>query len=161
MHLHQEVLHPGPSPMQSLQKAERASALYARALESCTVADVPTPSLLDGAASAAAGAESRMAASIDRLRVSVAEMEGSESKEEEKDATKKGTKRKRAPPAKGPCEHGVKYRSKCKVCSACPHGKWRRYCKECGGASICQHGRIRSYLSLIHISEPTRLLSIC
>ena len=59
-------------------------------------------------------------------------------------ASNKGTKRKRAPYAKGPCEHGVKYRSNCKVCSACPHGKWRRYCKECGGASICQHGRIRS-----------------
>ena len=28
----------------------------------------------------------------------------------------KGAKRKRAPPTKGPCEHGVKYRSKCKVC---------------------------------------------
>ena len=34
--------------------------------------------------------------------------------------TKKRTKRKRAPPTKGPCEHGVKYRSNCKVCSACP-----------------------------------------
>ena len=28
----------------------------------------------------------------------------------------KGAKRKRGPPTKGPCEHGVKYRSKCKVC---------------------------------------------
>jgi hypothetical protein len=28
----------------------------------------------------------------------------------------KGAKRKRAPRTKGPCEHGVKYRSKCKVC---------------------------------------------
>ena len=45
---------------------------------------------------------------------------------------------------KGPCEHGVKYRSKCKVCSACPHGRRRRQCKECGGASICEHGRRRS-----------------
>ena len=34
---------------------------------------------------------------LGRLRASVAEMEGSESEEEEKDATKKGTKRKRAP----------------------------------------------------------------
>ena len=33
---------------------------------------------------------------LGRLRVSVAEMEGSESEEEQKDATKKGTKRKRA-----------------------------------------------------------------
>ena len=62
---------------------------------------------------------------LGRLRASVAEMEGSESKEEEKNATKKGVKRKRAPPTKGPCEHRVKPRSKCKVCSACPHGKWR------------------------------------
>ena len=50
------------------------------------------------------------------------------------EVTKKGTKRKRAPYTKGPCEHGVKPRSNCKVCSACPHGKWRRLCKECGGA---------------------------
>jgi hypothetical protein len=56
----------------------------------------------------------------------------------------KGAKRKRAPPTKGPCEHGVKYRSNCKVCSACPHGRRRYQCKECGGASICEHGRIRS-----------------
>ena len=81
---------------------------------------------------------------LDRLYASVAEMEGSESEEEQKDATKKGTKRKRAPYTKGPCEHGVKYRSNCKVCSACPHGKWRSQCKECGGGSICVHGRIRS-----------------
>ena len=78
------------------------------------------------------------------LRASVAEMEGSESKEEEKNATKKGVKRKRAPPTKGPCEHGVKYRSQCKVCSACPHGRERSKCKECGGGSICVHGRVRS-----------------
>jgi hypothetical protein len=41
------------------------------------------------------------------------------------DGAKQGTKRKRAPPTKGPCEHGVKYRSNCKVCSACPHGRRR------------------------------------
>ena len=38
-------------------------------------------------------------------------------------ASSKGTKRKRAPRTKGPWQHGVKYRSHCKVCSACPHGK--------------------------------------
>ena len=54
------------------------------------------------------------------------------------------TKRKRAPPTKGPCEHGVKQRSKCKVCSGCPHGRRRSQCKECGGGSICEHGRERS-----------------
>ena len=56
----------------------------------------------------------------------------------------KGAKRKRAPRTKGPCEHGVKYRSNCKVCIACPHGRQRSKCKECGGGSICEHGRIRS-----------------
>ena len=60
------------------------------------------------------------------------------------DVTKNGVKRKRAPTTKGPCEHGVKYRSQCKVCSACPHGRRRERCKECGGGSICEHGRIRS-----------------
>jgi len=59
------------------------------------------------------------------------------------DASSKETKRKRAPPTKGPCEHGVKPRSKCKVCSACPHGKRRTQCKECGGSGICEHGRQR------------------
>ena len=69
------------------------------------------------------------------------EVEDTESGGEE--VTKKGTKRKRAPYTKGPCEHGVKYRSQCKVCSACPHGRRRSECKECGGGSICEHGRIR------------------
>ena len=82
---------------------------------------------------------------LGRLYASVAEMEGSESEEEEKDVTKKGVKRKRAPPTKGPCEHGVKPRSRCKVCSGCPHGKQRSRCKECGGSGICEHGRQRSY----------------
>ena len=62
----------------------------------------------------------------------------------EEEVTKKGTKRKRAPRTKGPCEHGVKYRSHCKVCSACPHGRRRSTCKECGGSQICEHGRRRS-----------------
>ena len=60
------------------------------------------------------------------------------------DAAEQGVKRKRAPPTKGPCPHGVKYRSRCKVCSACPHGRRPYDCKECGGPSICEHGRIRS-----------------
>ena len=58
--------------------------------------------------------------------------------------TTKGTKRKRAPKHFGPCEHGVKQRSNCKVCGACPHGRQRCRCKECGGGAICEHGRIRS-----------------
>ena len=71
------------------------------------------------------------------------EVEDTESEGEE--VTKKGAKRKRAPYTKGPCEHGAKYRSRCKVCSACPHGKRRTRCKECGGSQICVHGRERSY----------------
>ena len=63
---------------------------------------------------------------------------------EEELLTVKGTKRKRAPRTKGPCEHGVKPRSKCKVCGACPHGRRRYQCKECGGSQICEHGRHRS-----------------
>ena len=85
-----------------------------------------------------------------RVRVRVPDVDegekGVEVAEEVNDAglTKKGTKRKRAPMHYGPCEHGVKQRSKCKVCSACPHGRQRYRCKECGGASICEHGRERS-----------------
>ena len=59
------------------------------------------------------------------------------------DGANKGVKRKRAPRTKGPCEHGVKHRSKCKVCGACPHGRRRSQCKECGGSQICEHGRER------------------
>ena len=62
----------------------------------------------------------------------------------EQDGVKQGVKRKRAPTTKGPCEHGMKPRSKCKVCSACPHGRRRRECKECGGSSFCEHGRHRT-----------------
>ena len=56
-----------------------------------------------------------------RVRIPVPEVDdevevGVEVPEEEL-LTKKGTKRKRAPCTKGPCEHGVKYRSRCKVCS--------------------------------------------
>jgi hypothetical protein len=83
-----------------------------------------------------------------RVRIEVPEVDedvevGVEVTEEEL-LTKKGTKRKRAPCTKGPCEHGVKWRSQCKVCSACPHGRWRKRCKECGGGSICEHGRRRT-----------------
>ena len=78
---------------------------------------------------------------IERLLASVAKMEGAddvkgEVEADDGDGANQGTKRKRAPRTKGPCEHGVKYRSQCKVCSACPHGRIRSTCKE---------------LSLIHI----------
>ena len=82
-----------------------------------------------------------------RVRVHVASDDDAVKEVGVEDVTTKGTKRKRAPRTKypkGPCEHGVKYRSKCKVCSACPHGRRRRECKECGGAGICEHGRRRS-----------------
>ena len=45
---------------------------------------------------------------------------------------------------KGPCEHGVKHRSKCKVCGACPHGRWRSSARSAVGHAICEHGRERS-----------------
>ena len=85
----------------------------------------------------------------------------------EDDATRKGAKRKRAPPTKGPCEHGVKWRSKCKVCGACPHGRQRRQCKECGGSSICEHGRkcavgLKSASTVVSaICARVRRVSIC
>ena len=80
-----------------------------------------------------------------RVRIPVPDIDGADADENRRDElTKKGTKRKIAPRHYGPCEHGVKYRSKCKVCSACPHGRRRSQCKECGGTSICEHGRERS-----------------
>ena len=75
-----------------------------------------------------------------RVRIAVPNIDGAEGEVEVPEEVNKGTKRKRAPPTKGPCEHGAKYRSNCKVCSACPHGRRRHECKECGGASICEHG---------------------
>ena len=80
-----------------------------------------------------------------RVRIAVPDIDGADVDENRRDElTKKGTKRKIAPRHYGPCEHGVKYRSKCKVCGACPHGRQRRECKECGGSAICEHGRVRS-----------------
>ena len=77
------------------------------------------------------------------VRDVVVEVESKAEVTEEELLTKKGTKRKIAPRTKGPCEHGVKYRSKCKVCSKCEHGRTRYACKECGGSQICEHGRER------------------
>jgi hypothetical protein len=98
-------------------------------------------------------------------RSDVGDAENTDTSREE--STTKGTKRKRAPPTKypkGPCEHGVKYRSNCKVCSACPHGRQRSRCKECGGASICEHGRRRSQCKECvgsQICEHGRIRSSC
>ena len=97
-----------------------------------------------------------------RVRIDVPDVGDAENTDTSREeSTKKGTKRKIAPRHYGPCEHGVKYRSSCKVCSACPHGRRRssvqgvrwginlrarssaHRCKECGGASICEHGRRR------------------
>ena len=88
-----------------------------------------------------------------RVRIAIENIDKVE--EEAKDASlkTKGTKRKRAPPTKGPCEHGVKYRSNCKVCSGCPHGRWHRQCKECGGSQICEHDRVRSVCKECHGSS--------
>ena len=79
-----------------------------------------------------------------RVRIDVpdvGDVENTDTSREE--STKKGTKRKRAPRHYGPCEHGVKKRSACMVCSGCPHGRQRSRCKECGGGSICEHDRRR------------------
>jgi hypothetical protein len=80
-----------------------------------------------------------------RVRIPVPDIDGADVDESWRDElTTKGTKRKRAPIHRGPCEHGVKKRSACKVCSACPHGRLRRsQCKKCGGKGICEHGRKR------------------
>ena len=80
-----------------------------------------------------------------RVRIDVPDVGDAENTDTRREElTTKGTKRKYAPRHYGPCEHGVKYRSKCKVCGACPHGRQRRECKECGGSAICEHGRVRS-----------------
>ena len=80
-----------------------------------------------------------------KVRIAVPDIDGADADEKRREElTTKGTKRKRAPPTKGPCEHGVKYRSQCKVCGACPHGRRRHKCKDCGGASICEHSHVRS-----------------
>ena len=80
-----------------------------------------------------------------RVRIPVPNIDGADVDEQQRvESTTKGTKkRKSAPKHHGPCEHGVKKRSKCKVCSACPHGRRRSDCKNCGGSSICEHGRRR------------------
>ena len=94
-----------------------------------------------------------------RVRIDVPDVGDAENTDTSREElTKKGTKRKIAPMHHGPCEHGVKHRSNCKVCSACPHGRRRlsarsavgqqsastvvsASCKECGGSQICEHGR--------------------
>ena len=78
-----------------------------------------------------------------RVRLEVPNSDDAKGEVDVPEEVNKGVKRKRAPPTKGPCEHGVKYRSNCKVCSACPHGRHRDKCKKGGGASICEHGRRR------------------
>ena len=50
---------------------------------------------------------------------------------------------KRRRPTFGPCEHGVKPRSRCVKCVGCEHGRQRHTCKECGGTSVCGHGKLR------------------
>ena len=61
-----------------------------------------------------------------RVRIDVPDVGDAEDTDTSKEElTTRGTKRKRAPMHHGPCEHGVKHRSKCKVCSACPHGRQR------------------------------------
>ena len=69
-----------------------------------------------------------------KVRIAVPGIDGADVDQKRKEElTTRGKKRKNAPRTKGPCEHGVKYRSRCKVCGACPHGRQRHGCKECGG----------------------------
>jgi len=98
-----------------------------------------------------------------KVRIPVPNIDGADVDEKRRDeSTTKGTKRKRAPPTKGPCEHGVKPRSRCKVCSACPHGRQRSNARSAVGhhsvstvvsalsarsavgQAFCEHGRRRS-----------------
>ena len=51
-------------------------------------------------------------------------------------------KRKGAPP--WPCEHGVKYRSRCKVCVCLSAREPALSVQGCGGSHVCEHGRRRS-----------------
>jgi len=100
-----------------------------------------------------------------RVRIDVPDVDDVENTDTSREElTTKGTKRKYAPRHYGPCEHGVKKRSKCKVCGACPHGRQRRECKECGGSAICEHGRVRSQCKECggaSICEHGRVRSVC
>ena len=89
-----------------------------------------------------------------RVRIAVPDIDGTDVDENRRDElTVRGTKRKRAPKHYGPCEHGVKPRSRCKACSGCPHGRLRNRCKECGGKGICEHGRHRSDCKECHAAK--------
>ena len=101
-----------------------------------------TPSSLRGAPTSQMGMTTVWRPRVRIAVPNVGDVENTDTSREE--LTKKGTKRKIAPMHHGPCEHGVKQRSKCKVCGACPHGRRRSQCKECGGSQICEHGRDRS-----------------
>jgi hypothetical protein len=101
-----------------------------------------------------------------RVRIDVPDVGDAENTDTSREElSKKGTKRKRAPRHHGPCEHGVKHRSRCKVCSGCPHGRLpRSQCKECGGSGICEHGRVRHQCKECggaSICEHGRVRSVC
>ena len=99
-----------------------------------------------------------------RVRIAVPNVGDAENTDTSRDeSTKKGTKRKRAPPSTGAvrargeasldgARRAVRVRTvvgalMCKECggaSICEHGRRRSQCKECGGGSMCEHGRRRS-----------------
>ena len=112
-----------------------------KCLAGCAVEEVNNERFTSGARRARDGDDDVWRPHVRNNLVDVSDVDVNEKCRDE--LTKSGTKRKRAPMHFGPCEHGVKQRSKCKVCSACPHGRRRSKCKECGGASICEHGRQR------------------
>ena len=45
----------------------------------------------------------------------------------------------RRTPSFGPCQHGVEPQCHCKLCSCCPHGRWRYNCARCRAAGYCEH----------------------
>ena len=96
------------------------------------------------------------------VRVTLDEDGEVEDTERGRGGDEEGHEAERAPRTKGPCEHGVKYRSNCKVCSACPHGSGANSARSAvvlnlrarssalsvqgvRWVSICEHGRQRSH----------------
>ena len=77
-----------------------------------------------------------------RVRIDVPDVGDVENKDTSREeSTKKGTKRKIAPKHFGPCEHGVKYRSSCKVCVLVRTVVGALSARSAVGHAICEHGR--------------------
>ena len=78
-----------------------------------------------------------------RVRIPVPDIDDADARREsERRVDDEGHEAEESPSTKGPCEHGVKTRSTCKVCSACPHGRRRSRVQ---GVRWCINLRPRSY----------------